>query len=597
MQKCAVNGYRKKWRSNHTAWKQVDNWDKKRKIQMNTETHERQPLRREAEVEQSIIRSVGRFVAFVLLDDLLHSFGVGHELPIPRFVQQEVGSLVMLCCPHKVSVLASAHVFITLPGEPPLAVMLHQLTSHLVLDVAFLAPMLCWAPIAGSAFHPQSSCVLLVNPCFSTRCFCQRLQSITMGESVNANGDASEMATNFARAQHRHFLSMAGCAHPSFCDNIIWQTVFRCHEYWRGVATSKHFSGRRSEQRAQKDNWFLRGRAIAYLIDEYFRPTGSHYQIQGVISFVQFQIGERRRSGLWFTLGASTTIDKWSSIGRSFERIARLPVGISHPPNADNCGTIQSRNSARRKKLSQTKNVCEITYWANSKEQGFHDLGRNYRAWTRHQRKGTKSLYQMEDRRMFSVESNWVLLLRRILLFSTKACLGKTRGKSGECKIIWPETSYWASEKGWRADILFCTQGEGTDWRDELKKSRALRLEPKLPARGEQNVKYRRVIRHPPVCRNFTSESHCIYGNHCLFRHADGEEKPRKRSKKESIWGTVAVLKHKKVKGCVSQNSDPKKSIIRKAGQTRVNASAGHTVNSQDAPGTKFEFGKPKGQL
>ena len=36
------------------------------------------------------------------------------------------------------------------------------------------------------------------------------------------------------------------------------------------------------EQRAQKGNRFLRGRQIADLIYEYFRPTGSHAQIQGL---------------------------------------------------------------------------------------------------------------------------------------------------------------------------------------------------------------------------------------------------------------------------------------------------------------------------
>ena len=33
------------------------------------------------------------------------------------------------------------------------------------------------------------------------------------------------------------------------------------------------------EQRAQKDNRFLRGRQIAYLVYEYFRPTGSYEEI------------------------------------------------------------------------------------------------------------------------------------------------------------------------------------------------------------------------------------------------------------------------------------------------------------------------------
>ena len=81
------------------------------------------------------------------------------------------------------------------------------------------------------------------------------------------------------------------------------------------------------------------------------------------------------------------------------------------------------------------------------------------------------------------------------------------------------------------------------------------------------------------MCRNFLFESRCICGNHCLFRHADGEEKPSKRSKRESTQGALAILKHRKVQGCVSENSDTKKSILRKAGHVRGNASAGHTVN------------------
>ena len=80
------------------------------------------------------------------------------------------------------------------------------------------------------------------------------------------------------------------------------------------------------------------------------------------------------------------------------------------------------------------------------------------------------------------------------------------------------------------------------------------------------------------MCRNYKSERRCFYGSNCLFRHADGEEGLRKRSKKESTHGAVAILKHRKVQGCVSQNSDPKKSILRKAGQARGNASAGRTM-------------------
>ena len=84
--------------------------------------------------------------------------------------------------------------------------------------------------------------------------------------------------------------------------------------------------------------------------------------------------------------------------------------------------------------------------------------------------------------------------------------------------------------------------------------------------------------RHPPVCRNYKSGNCCIHGSYCLYRHADGEETPSKKSKKEGTKGAVAILKEKKkVQGCVSQKySDPKKSVLRKVGQTRLDASAGH---------------------
>ena len=38
--------------------------------------------------------------------------------------------------------------------------------------------------------------------------------------------------------------------------------------------------------------------------------------------------------------------------------------------------------------------------------------------------------------------------------------------------------------------------------------------------------------RHPPVSRNDKSGNGCIHGHRCQYRHADGEEKPSKRSKK-----------------------------------------------------------------
>ena len=52
----------------------------------------------------------------------------------------------------------------------------------------------------------------------------------------------------------------------------------RCYDkqthFWKKISVE--------EQRAQKDNRFLRGRQIAYLIYEFFRSTGSYDEIQGL---------------------------------------------------------------------------------------------------------------------------------------------------------------------------------------------------------------------------------------------------------------------------------------------------------------------------
>ena len=52
--------------------------------------------------------------------------------------------------------------------------------------------------------------------------------------------------------------------------------------------------------------------------------------------------------------------------------------------------------------------------------------------------------------------------------------------------------------------------------------------------------------RHLPVCRDHKFGNRCIYGKHCLFRHADGDEKPSKRSRKERTQRAVAILRQKK---------------------------------------------------
>ena len=70
---------------------------------------------------------------------------------------------------------------------------------------------------------------------------------------------------------------------------------------------------------------------------------------------------------------------------------------------------------------------------------------------------------------------------------------------------------------------------------------------------------------HPVVRKNYKSETGCIYGKKCRFRHVEAEEKPSNKSKKGGAKASVA-LKEDGQLGCVSQDSHPRKSILRKAG-------------------------------
>ena len=73
--------------------------------------------------------------------------------------------------------------------------------------------------------------------------------------------------------------------------------------------------------------------------------------------------------------------------------------------------------------------------------------------------------------------------------------------------------------------------------------------------------KSRFPCQHPPVCQNFEPDAGCIYGKRCRFRLVEAEEKPSKKSKKGGAQGSDALLKEYFQSGCVSQDSQPRKSI------------------------------------
>ena len=69
------------------------------------------------------------------------------------------------------------------------------------------------------------------------------------------------------------------------------------------------------------------------------------------------------------------------------------------------------------------------------------------------------------------------------------------------------------------------------------------------------------------MCQNYKSETGCINGGKCFFRHVEAEGKPSIKSKKGGAKGSVATLKESAQLGSVSQDSHPGKSSLREEGK------------------------------
>ena len=68
------------------------------------------------------------------------------------------------------------------------------------------------------------------------------------------------------------------------------------------------------------------------------------------------------------------------------------------------------------------------------------------------------------------------------------------------------------------------------------------------------------------MCLNYRSEKGCVTWRQLPFPKC-WEEKPSKKSKKGGAKGSVALVKESTQLGCVSQDSHPRKSILREQGK------------------------------
>ena len=99
--------------------------------------------------------------------------------------------------------------------------------------------------------------------------------------------------------------------------------------------------------------------------------------------------------------------------------------------------------------------------------------------------------------------------------------------------------------------------------------------------------KIRHVVTGILPCENYKSETGCMYGKRCHFRHVEAEETPSKKSKNGVAKGSVALFKESSQLGCVSRDSHPRKSILRKEGKLGFE-SRRQLLQGHEAPTKKY---------
>ena len=187
---------------------------------------------------------------------------------------------------------------------------------------------------------------------------------------------------------------------------------------------------------------------------------------------------------------------------------------------------------------------------------------------------------------MLSMESKRIMFKRWVLYFPPHLCFGwtvaslKVRVEMQAALAVPQYRENDAMINSWKNNhpLLHQNRRQTMTCRLQTVEESVLQKGSEFLANLERQAKIRHVIFGILPCVIITKlNQDANMAKKCRFRH-DDDEAPSKKSKKESAKGSVASLKEEVQIGCVSQDSDPKKSTLRKLGELRLNASAGHTV-------------------
>ena len=144
----------------------------------------------------------------------------------------------------------------------------------------------------------------------------------------------------------------------------------------------------------------------------------------------------------------------------------------------------------------------------------------------------------VEGERMLSVESDWTVFKRRLLLYQP---LRQSWTKSTIVLSCSKKRRHRLTEDNPRKVLV---SEERASWK---KRTKTVQKNPQRRKCTDPSCDYW----HPPIRQNYKFEAGCNFGDQCLFGHTEADGQPCEMSKKSGGKGSVPILKESTQWGCV----------------------------------------------
>ena len=285
------------------------------------------------------------------------------------------------------------------------------------------------------------------------------------------------------------------------------------------------------EQKTQKQDRFLRGRQIAYLIYEYFRVTGTNGAVENYADL--FTIALRNDDIQEFD-------SKWDGILLSMTKIPADDI-------LEGLYKLRIRESEKLKtvlelydlEIDQKRAGPDYHSWKTIVKRSIEQEIRNKNFGIRNGNFEKNAVVKNQGNKTACTKNSWILLVMEVQ--RAGSVLKETIAVSATISISVEKLHHQI-----RLRILSCSRMSENHREPEVPEEspsgRMSRWPCKDYFKGTCNNSFCEKW-HPPECLFYKTKSGCRFGEKCAFAHRQVDEQPTKRSKKNDDKSAVAMLK------------------------------------------------------